>query len=73
MDKELEVLSLEQALQILPGFTRWGLYNMVRRRQIPYRRRGRKIIFLKSDLIKWVESLPGVSVEEVLRNKGHPS
>jgi len=73
VDRQPEILSLEQALEILPGFTKWGLYNMIRRRQIPYRRRGRKNIFLKSELIKWVESLPGVSVEEVLRNNGHPS
>ena len=66
MDKQAEILSLEQALDVLPGFTVWGLRNMVRRRQIPYRKRGRKIIFLKSELIKWAENLPGVTVEEAL-------
>ena len=66
MDKELEVLSLEQALKILPGFTTWGLRNMVRRKQIPYHKRSKRILFLRSELVKWAENLPGVTVEEAL-------
>lgn len=71
MDKEAEILSFDQALQFLPGFSRWGLYNMIRRRQIPHRRRGRRIVFLKSELIRWIENLPGVTVEEVLKEDLH--
>ena len=71
MEQQPEILSFEQALEILPGFTKWGLYNMIRRKQIPYRRRGRKIIFLKSELIRWVQNLPGVTVEEVLKDDLH--
>lgn len=67
-----EVMSFEQALHFLPGFTKWGLYNMVRRGQIPYRKRGRRIVFLKSELIKWVENLPGVGIDEAL-NKASQS
>ena len=67
IDDQPEILSLKQVLEMLPGFTKWGLYNMIRRRQIPYRKRGRRVVFLKSDLMKWAENLPGVSVEEALR------
>lgn len=65
--QESEVLSFEQALAILPGFTKWGLYNMVRRRQIPYRKRGKRILFIRAELTQWVQNLPGVNIEEALR------
>lgn len=68
MEKQAEILSLEQALDILLGFTEWSVRNMVRRKQIPYRKRGRRIVFLRSELIKWMENLPGVTVEEALTN-----
>jgi len=67
MIKESEVLSFEQALTVLPGFTKWGLYNMVRRRQIPYRKRGKRILFIRGELSQWVQNLPGVNIDEALR------
>ena len=63
-----QVLSFDQALEILPGFTKWSLYNMVRRKQIPHRKRGRKVIFLRSELDEWVKNLPGVTLNDVLKN-----
>lgn len=70
MEQSLEILSFDEALKILPGFTKWGLYNMIRRRQIPFRKRGRKILFLKTELIQWAEKLPGVTVEVALKGSG---
>jgi hypothetical protein len=34
MNRDPEVLSIEQVLTILPGFTVWSLRNMIRRNQI---------------------------------------
>lgn len=67
MKQAIEILSFDQALEILPGFTKWSLYNMIRRRQIPFRKRGKKILFLKSELMEWIQNLPGVSVEEAVK------
>ncbi len=72
MDQELEILSFEQALQVLPGFTKWGLYNMVRRRQIPHKKRGKRILFVRSELVQWIQNLPGVNIEEALQKSNHP-
>jgi hypothetical protein len=66
MSREPEVLSIEQVLILLPGFTEWSLRNMIRRNQIPYRKRGRRIVFLKSELMQWSEHLPGVGVAQAL-------
>ena len=71
MDQELEILSFEQALEVLPGFTKWGLYNMVRRRQIPHKKRGKRILFVRSELVQWIQNLPGVNVEEALQRSDH--
>jgi len=67
MIHESEILSFEQTLAVLPGFTKWSLYNMVRRRQIPYRKRGKRILFIRAELSQWVQNLPGVNIEEALR------
>ena len=72
MTQELEILSFEQALEVLPGFTKWGLYNMVRRRQIPYRKRGKRILFIRAELTQWVQNLPGVNIEEALQRSNQP-
>jgi len=72
MTKDLEILSFEQALDILSGFTKWGLYNMVRRRQIPYRKRGKRILFIRAELTQWIQNLPGVNIEEALQRSDQP-
>ncbi len=68
MDQLPEILTFEQVQEFLSGFTEWSIRNMIRRNQIPYRKRGTKIVFLKSELIKWVDNLPGVTVEEALKS-----
>jgi hypothetical protein len=38
------------------------------RRQIPFRKQGRKLLFYWPDIKEWLETLPGVTVEEVLKH-----
>jgi DNA-binding XRE family transcriptional regulator len=45
-----------------------GIRCRVARGTIPYRRIGGRIIFLRSELEKWLRTLPGVSIEQSLEN-----
>lgn len=47
------------------GRTPTAIYRMVARWQIPFRKHGRRLLFKRSELQKFLESLPGVSLEEV--------
>jgi excisionase family DNA binding protein len=44
-----------------------AMYRLVGRRQIPYRKYGRRLLFKRTELEKYLESLPGVKIEEVHR------
>jgi len=55
------------------GTTSGAVYAAVARRQIPFRRLGRKILFDKNELDAYIKSLEGVSVEEAvarIQNRG---
>ena len=39
--------------------------RMVERRQIPYRKSGRRLLFLESELKALIEALPGLSLEDL--------
>ena len=39
--------------------------RMVERRQIPYRKSGRRVLFLESELREFIEALPGFSLEDL--------
>jgi excisionase family DNA binding protein len=47
--------------------SRTTLGEAVRRREIPYRKLGRRLLFLKADLDAWLSRLPGVSVDEAVK------
>jgi len=44
-----------------PGAVR----NLVLRKQIPFRKVAGRLVFLRSELERWVERSPGVKLEEV--------
>lgn len=50
----------------LLGLTEKGLRRQVDRRRVPYRRLGRKVVFIKSEIEAWMNALPGAKLEEVL-------
>jgi excisionase family DNA binding protein len=39
--------------------------RMVERRQIPYRKSGRRVLFLESELRAFIEALPGLSLKDL--------
>lgn len=60
----VEVLSTQEAAAFLRRSPA-SIRNMVLRRQIPYRKPGGRLIFVKEELVEWIRSSPGVSIEEV--------
>lgn len=45
--------------------TEKALYELVRKRKVPFRRQGRKILFLRSELDRFLHGLPGFSFENL--------
>jgi len=47
------------------GKTPGAIRNLVMRRLIPYRKPGGRLIFLRSEIEKWVEKAPGLKLENL--------
>lgn len=60
-----EVLSVSQCAVLL-GTTERGIRGRIARRQLPFRRLGRKIIFLRSELLSYLNALPGCRPSDAL-------
>ena len=43
--------------------------QLVTRQQIPFRKPGGRLMFIKEELIKWIESADGVRIDEVNKYK----
>ena len=48
----------------LVGRTPRAIQKMVERHQIPYRKHNKRVVFKRSEVERFFDSLPGVSVEE---------
>ena len=64
---EGEVLDVAANAAFL-GTTAKTVWTLKARKLIPYHRLGRRIIFLRSEIVAWLGSLPGVTVAEALAN-----
>ncbi len=42
-----------------------ALYKLVARRQIPYRKKGKRLLFLRSELEQFLRELPGLKLEDL--------
>jgi len=51
----------------LLGISVDSLRARVRRRAVPFRRFGGRVVFLRPDLEKWLDALPGVSVDALIQ------
>ena len=49
----------------LLGRSENSIRRMVERRQIPYRKSGRRVLFLESELKGFIEALPGLSLGDL--------
>lgn len=63
MDKR--ILSLKEVAQYL-GKTENAPYLSVARREVPFRKWGKRLVFDRVALDQFVETLPGVRVDEAL-------
>jgi hypothetical protein len=55
-----------QAAAIFIDHTEKALRKLVERRKVPFRRNGRRLLFVLQELEIWFHSLPGVTLEEAL-------
>ena len=62
-----EALDVRGAATLL-GYTEKALRSRVDRRLIPFRRDGRRIVFLRAELLEWLDTLPGCTAAEALQN-----
>lgn len=59
-----ELLTSAEVAVLLRRKTPAAIRNMVLRRQIPYRKIGGKLLFLKREIMEMVERAPGMTVQE---------
>lgn len=56
------LLGVREAAKFL-GYTEKSLRTRIARGRIPYRREGGRIVFVRAELDRWVDSLPGVRLD----------
>ncbi len=59
-----ELLTSAEVAVLLRRKTPAAIRNMVLRRQIPYRKVGGKLLFLRSEIMEMVDKAPGMTVQE---------
>jgi excisionase family DNA binding protein len=62
-----DLLTVPGAAALL-GISEKALRARVARRSVPFRRLGRRIVFMESELAEFVRSLDGVRVDEAIAN-----
>ena len=61
-----EVMQPDQAADLL-GYSREVLLRECRRGHVPFRRlNARKIVFIRTELLRWIDRQPGRRLEEVI-------
>jgi excisionase family DNA binding protein len=61
----LDVIGVAELL----GHSSRAIRALVSRRRIPFRRQGARILFVRREIEEWIDSLPGLSLQE-LRSAG---
>ena len=64
----MDFLTIDQVAALI-GRTPHAVYRLVARRQIPYRKHGRRLLFKRAELVEFLDGLPGVSLDEVRRGE----
>jgi len=62
------LLKIEEAAEML-GRTTNAVYRLVERRRLPYRKAGRRVMFVESELRAFIEALPGLSLEDLQKRE----
>jgi excisionase family DNA binding protein len=58
------VLSVKQ-MALLLGCSEMAVYNRALKRQLPHRKMGKRVIFLKAEVERFLDELPGMRLEEM--------
>ncbi len=60
-----EIIFGARGLSQLTGFARGTVYNKVHRGEIPHRKLGHRLIFIKSEVLRYLDELPGLRAEDM--------
>ncbi len=58
--------NISRAREILGAKTDAAVYQLVARRQVPYRKLGRRLAFFEDELIAFIDQCPGVRPDEAM-------
>jgi hypothetical protein len=53
------------------GRTPGAVRNLVMRRMIPYRKPAGRLVFLKSEIEKWIVQSPGLTIDQYFKAEGN--
>jgi len=65
VDPSKKYLSFSECMEIVPGRTENGIRGLVKRRAIPFRKVGGRLVFIRSEIERWIDGSPGVSLEDL--------
>lgn len=68
--REPLLIDPDKVLAFMGLRTQSQIRHLIERRQIPFRRLGGRIVFLRRELEAFLARAPGCSVEEAVRNAG---
>ena len=57
--------NVQRAREILNVKTDAAVYQMVARRQVPFRKLGRRVVFFEEELAEMLEQAPGLRLDEL--------
>lgn len=69
MRLEKAFLNTEEVSALI-GRSPGAVRNLVLRRQIPFRKPGGRLMFLRSEILLWIESAPGLRINELKHTAG---
>jgi len=65
MEKYLDTNECAELINRTPHSIR----RLVMRGQIPYRKAGGRLMFPETEIVRWIEESPGMSVQEVINGQ----
>lgn len=63
-DHAAELLDVTACARLL-GLTPWSVRKRVARRQLPFRKLGKRVMFLKTEILALLDTLPGYQPDEI--------
>ena len=65
VDPSKKYLSLSECAEIVPDRSENGIRGLVKRRAIPFRKVGGRLVFIRREIEWFIENSPGVSFEDL--------